>query len=76
MPCLVSVALVQVDITDSIYHVTTQDHAIEGSCNFVSGSSSLCITTLPSLVAVDRHCGNGGALICHTIAHDHAIKAP
>ena len=32
-------------------HVTLQNYVIEGSVNFVSGSSSWYITTLPSLVA-------------------------
>ena len=30
----------------SICHVATQNHMIEGSCNFMSGNSSLYITTL------------------------------
>ena len=34
------------DITDSIYHVTSQDHVIERSSNFVSESSSLYVATL------------------------------
>ena len=32
-------------------HVTLKNYVIEGSVNFVSGSSSWYITTLPSLVA-------------------------
>ena len=33
-------------------HMTLQNHVIEGSSNFMSGSSSLYITTLPSLLAI------------------------
>ena len=33
-------------------HVTLQNHMIEGSSNLMSGSSSWCITTLPSLATV------------------------
>ena len=35
-----------------ISHVTLLNHVIEGSCDFISGSSSLYFNTLPSLVAV------------------------
>ena len=34
------------------FHVTLQNHVIEGSTNFMSGSSSWYITTLPSLVVI------------------------
>ena len=40
------------DITDQIFLVTWQDHLIKGSCNFMGGSSSLHIPTLPSLVTI------------------------
>ena len=40
------------DITDQIFQVTWQDHLIKGSCNFMGGSSSLCIPTLPSSVTI------------------------
>ena len=33
-------------------HVTSQNHVIEGSDNFMSGSSSWYLTTLPSLIAI------------------------
>ena len=32
--------------------VTSQNHVIEGSCKFLSGSSSWYVTSLPSLVAM------------------------
>ena len=35
-----------------ICHVTSQKNVIEGSSNFMSGSSSWYVTTLPSLVAI------------------------
>ena len=36
-----------------VSHVTSKEHVIEGSCNFISGSSSLYVTTLSSMVAID-----------------------
>ena len=38
------------DITYLICHVNLQDHMIKGSCDFIEGSSSLYVTTLPGLV--------------------------
>ena len=38
------------DITHLICHVIPKDHLLEGSPNFLKGSSSLYVTTLPSLV--------------------------
>ena len=35
-----------------ICQVTSQNHVIEGSCNFLSGNSSWYVTTLLSLVAI------------------------
>ena len=61
------------DITDPTYHVTSQDHVIEGSRNFVSETSSLYVTTLPSLVTIGIVVVEV-FLICHTISHDGAIK--
>ena len=40
------------DITNLIIHVTLQEHIIKGPCDFVKGSSSVHISTLPSLVAI------------------------
>ena len=40
------------DIKYLIFHVTPQNHVIKGSCNFMSWSSSLHATTLPSLVVI------------------------
>ena len=33
-------------------HATSQNHMIEGSNKFMSGSSSWYVTTLPSLIAI------------------------
>ena len=38
------------DVTDIILHVTFQDHVIKSLCDFIEGSSSLCISILLSLV--------------------------
>ena len=35
-----------------ICHATSLTHVIEGLCNFMSGSSSFYVTTLPSLVVL------------------------
>ena len=40
------------DMTNLICYVTSQDHVIEGSCDFTSGSSSLHVTILPSLMVM------------------------
>ena len=40
------------DITYSICHATLQEHVIEGSCEFIGGSSLMCTTTLPSVVVI------------------------
>ena len=40
------------DIKYLICYVTSQNHLIEGSCNFMSVSSSCHVTTLPCLVAL------------------------
>ena len=40
------------DIKYSICHVTSQNYVIEGSSNFMSGSSSWYVTTLTRLVAI------------------------
>ena len=36
-----------------INQVTSQNHVIEVSCNFMSGNFSLYLITMPSLVAID-----------------------
>ena len=41
-----------VDVVYLIFHMTSQDHVIEVSCNFLSESSSFCVPTLPSLVVI------------------------
>ena len=41
------------DIKYLICHMTTQNQLIEGSSNFMSGSSSWHVTTLPSLETLD-----------------------
>ena len=35
-----------------IYHMTSQNYEIEGSCNFMNRTSSLYGPTMPSLVAI------------------------
>ena len=40
------------DITHLICHVTSRDNVIEGSYDFMGGSLSWKVTTLPSLVAI------------------------
>ena len=40
------------DMTNLICYVTSQDHVIEGSCDFMSGSSSLHVTILPNLMVM------------------------
>ena len=36
-----------------IFHLTSQNDLIEGSCKFMNETSLLYITTVPSLVAID-----------------------
>ena len=36
-----------------MYHVTLQNYIIEGSRNFMGGSSTWYVTTVPSLVTID-----------------------
>ena len=40
------------DIKCLTCHVTLQNHVIEGSSNFLSGSSFLYMITMPSFVAI------------------------
>ena len=40
------------DIKYLTCHMTLQNHVIDGSSNFINGSSSGYITTLPSLMAI------------------------
>ena len=40
------------DMKYEICRVSSQNHVIEESCNYLSGCSSWYITTLPSLVAI------------------------
>ena len=62
------------DITYLICYVTLQDHEIKRSCDCLEISSSLYVTTLPSLEAI--HCGNGDIrhLICPVALKKHGIK--
>ena len=41
------------DKTYLIYHATMEDYVIKESCDFMEGSSSLYVTTLPDMVAID-----------------------
>lgn len=47
----VAIGLVQVKYL--LYPVTSQNHVIEESVNFVSGSSSWYVPTLPNLVTIE-----------------------
>ena len=63
------------DITGLILHVTLQDHVIKSLYEFMEGSFSLYISTLPNLVAagivlVDM------ILVCHVISQDRVIIKP
>ena len=40
------------DLKYLICHVTSQNHMIEGSVNFMSGRSSSYVTTLPRFLAI------------------------
>ena len=40
-------------ITSLVFRVTSEDHLSEGLHDFMGGSSSLYVTTLPSVIAVD-----------------------
>ena len=42
------------DILFLVSHLISQDHAIQGSCDFILGSPSLLVTNLPNLVAMDN----------------------
>ena len=42
------------DIMFLVSHLISQDHAIQGSCDFILGSPSLLVTNLPNLVAMDN----------------------
>ena len=39
------------DIKYLICHMTSQNHVIEGSINFISGNYSWCVITLPGAMA-------------------------
>lgn len=61
------------DITYLICHVTSQEHEIEGSCNFLSESLLLYFITLPSLV-VSSIVVVELFFISHVILQDRVIK--
>ena len=60
------------DIKYLTYHVTLQNYVIDGPSNFMSGSSSWYITTLPNLVAIGIV--KLEIFVCHVISPDHMIK--
>ena len=68
-----AIGLTIIEITHLICHVNLQDHVIKGSCDFMEGNSSLCVTVLSNLVAVNivaveiKH-------VCHVTLPDHVIK--
>ena len=41
------------DKTYLICHATMEDYMIKESCDFMEGSSSLYVTTLPNMVTID-----------------------
>ena len=41
------------DTAAKMLYMTLQDHVIKGSGDFLEGNSSLCIHTLPKLIAMD-----------------------
>ena len=47
-----AISLVQVERKYSIYHKTSLNDQIEGLFNFMSGSTSLYVITMPSLGAI------------------------
>ena len=55
--------------------MTSQKHVIEGSSNFMSGSSSWYVTTLPSLEAIGIVISRDiMLLVVHVIKQDYVIK--
>ena len=50
-----------------------QEHVIKGPCNFMGGSFSLYIPTLPSLVAIDIVVVILMILVYHVISQDNVI---
>ena len=56
-----------------ICHATSQDHPIEGSCEFMVSSSYRCV--YPDKFCEHRHSDSGDMfLICHMISHNHMFK--
>ena len=47
------VAIGLVQVKHFLYPVTSQNHVIKESVNFISGSSSWYVPTLPNLVAIE-----------------------
>ena len=62
-------------------HVTSYDHLIEGSCDFIGGSSSRHVKTLISLVTIStvkemlKVCRLKMFLICHMTSPKHISRA-
>ena len=54
-----------------ICHMTSKNHVIEGSNDFISWSSSLDVPTLTSCVAIGVVVTS---LVCHVINKDQVIK--
>ena len=66
---------VQVEILYLICQMTSVDHVIGGSCNFMSERYSLFFSTLPSFVATDIwDSGDMMVLVCHMISQGHVNK--
>ena len=60
------------DIKYLIREVTSQKHVIEGSSNFMSGSSLWYVNTLPNWVAINSR--DIMFSIYHVIKQNHVIK--
>ena len=76
-PCHVWWSLVQCQWRYKVLilcHVTLQNYVIEGSCNFMSGSSSLHITILFAAGHGPCDIKDIKLLVCHMILRDYVIK--
>ena len=62
------------DITYLICQLTLEDHNIKGSSDFIEGSFSLNVTTLPGLVALGIVVVEKMILIYDMTLHDHVFK--
>ena len=55
-------------------HVISHEHLIEGSCEFIGGSSLQYVTS-PDKFCDHKHCDSGDMfLICHVTSREHMFK--